>query len=176
MELDNQQERLLGWLGGLIDGEGSFIMSTLAIKDVRYKKSGFHIRPAINVCNSHKETIIRANLLVKKYFGIEMDYYCEPRGIHRPSHILKVSDLNRVFKLAKSLIPYLYTKKQQAILMLEYVESRIPKIENRRNSIYTEREFELAQSIRSLNRLESSETLRQTPKGDDKVQHTEKSL
>lgn len=166
--MDNQQERLalLGWAGGIIDGEGNI---SLVIQ--RVKHGNEKIRPIMKMSNTDP-VLIDLFYTVLKREGIPVWRGSPNRKIrnvkHKPQEQVKVDGFKRFKYFAEVMRPFVRTKRAQLDIVMEYItyrESR-PYHEPR-----TKREYELVELIRKLNKrgLESSEAIRSTPTGEDMV-------
>jgi hypothetical protein len=114
-KMDNQQERLLHWLGGFIDGEGCFGI-------YRKNEAGkiFHY-PILDIVNTNPLDIDRAADIIKRHTGCHID--CKADGINRPKWSLRVLGFKRMRQLLPVIIPYLHGKQEEAQLLLEFCSS-----------------------------------------------------
>jgi hypothetical protein len=176
--LGNPQERLhdLSWLGGIVDGEGCITVSAKGVKTRKHP----YAHPNINITNTD-ELIVRKVMAVFKKYEIAYYLHVVPKTATTLTKMnLTILGYKRAIRFLKLIIPYLVSKKERALLLLEFVESRLTKGPGIR---YSESEKELCRRIWNFNgrgtnhfREESSETLRSAPeKGEDKVQPSEKS-
>lgn len=166
--MDNQQERQIfdrGWLIGLLDGEGSFMIGKIK----RVGRDDFY--PCVNISNANFSMIEKAQSVIKS-LGIPCNV------IHKiKKHIkqknywsLNVQGLKRVKRFMDVLFPYIECRRDQADALRQYVELRLSKPAK---SPFTQDEFNLINKLRKLNgsqRFESSETICQAPNlGEDIV-------
>ncbi|MEA1925852.1 MAG: LAGLIDADG family homing endonuclease [Patescibacteria group bacterium] len=175
---DNQQERRFGWLAGIIDGEGTISMQT-------YRHHG-HVRltPFICIVNSSQEIIQKCNEILEE-IGVAKHYtHRKPNkkkanGLwYKPCKQIRIDGYKSVLKLAQAMDGYLIGKTKQAELIKEYIKNRqgMKRWRNEKGHVmlmkYTPREIDILVEIKSLNRNESPETIRQTLNerfGDDIV-------
>lgn len=129
--MDNQQRKIevdTSWLAGFIDGEGCFMMRKQA--GAYMKRINFvHYRPCIRICNTHMPTLDRVTEILKVH---ELPVHVSHRKYTNPKYLpawdVEVAGIKRAAKWLPLLIPFLYTKKEQAELMLEFCESRLSSI------------------------------------------------
>lgn len=101
-------ELLWAWAAGIVDGEGS-------ISIFKIGKSSYSV--VLHVGMSHKETIAR----IRTIFGdgqIREDK--QPQG-RKTMYVLRLYG-KRAVEIVKRLLPYLFTKKRQAELVIEFDE------------------------------------------------------
>ena len=101
-------ETIYAYLAGIIDGEGCI--------SIRKCKQGKYIyfKPMIEVSMTHRPTIE----FVAKTFGNSVWY--EVRAIYRHKKIYKWRATGtNVIPILKNILPYLITKREQAIVALE---------------------------------------------------------
>lgn len=166
--MDNQQERQvfdIGWLIGIIDGEGSFMIGKIK------RRTTVDFYPLINISNTNYLIIEKAQSVIKS-LGLTCNVMYKPKKHIKRKHYwaLNVQGLKRVKAFLDVIFDYLECRKPQASTLRQYVESRLAKPSK---SPIALDELELINQLRELNgsqRLESSETIRQTPaKGEDIV-------
>ena len=117
---DNQQERLLAWLGGIMDGEGSF-----SITRKRDKGKIFYY-PDISIVNTDPIIIDQCAVTISSICGyhIETKHSCDFGTNNRRKTKLwriRILGFNRCSKFLPKIIPYLVGKKKQAELVLQFV-------------------------------------------------------
>lgn len=139
----NQQERPsemeLGWLAGIIDGEGSLILCC--------NTTGRSIYPELRITSTTKVIIEKCEDIIKK-FGVKyrVGYYKPPQKSERvPSHYISILTAKRMKTVTETILPYLVGKIPQATIILEFCNSRIflPY-----GYPYTERELQLYYEIK----------------------------
>lgn len=116
----------------------------------------------VSVANTHKPTIDRIQAIFKEN-GIGV-WICKNRaklGRYRTEYGVFVCGLKRVHALLNLMEPKLFTKRAQAILLKEFIVSRLAV---GRGHDYSDREHAIVFEIRTLNNSRyltgSSETLR----------------
>jgi hypothetical protein len=133
------------YLAGFIDGEG--YISVVKHKDSRTAR-GFTLHPIINISGSDKEVLNQLNNVVNgKIRTKQKQYGC------KQVYDIQLQDLEGIKALLKSIIPYLLIKSKQATLMKEFVELRL----RNRNKGYTDRELEIAEIFRTINKRGESQ-------------------
>jgi len=140
--MENQQRSLdnrLHWLGGIIDGEG---MITL-IKRVGKNQDGY--TPRISIVNTDISIINEASLIFKK---MSLPHFIQERegtGSWKKKYEIIIGGIQRCRRVIPHIIPVLIAKKNKAILLSEYCESRMS---GKFRSPITTRQHEIAKIIR----------------------------
>ena len=125
--MDNQQGKNLdgAWLGGFLDGEGSFIMLRHARGTKGYPYSQ-QWKPAIKVAGTHEPTLGTVTGILT---GLGLPFHVYRRQPKKPtwspSWYVEVVGLKRCLRWCDSLLIYLRTKREDAELMREYCETRL---------------------------------------------------
>lgn len=124
--MGNQQgkdiEQDAAWLGGFIDGEGSFMVTVTTHRG----KWGRYLTPAFKLANTDIPTL---NVVQAILDALEVAYHVEwrtptvPR--RRRSWMIVVKGMKRTLKFAQALLPYLRTKRSQCEDMIEFCHSRL---------------------------------------------------
>ena len=165
-------EKRIIWLAGFTDGEGTITVFTHLDNSDGYNFRRYQAQYSIVNTNP-----VLINEVQKILNELEVSSHLMTRKRQNENHSdalqLNVRKLTCLVKLLTSLIPYLIGKKAQAELALRFVQSRLarPPVKNG-YSPYNDEEKEISKSLYSLNKkgcFKSSETIRQTPKGDDIV-------
>ena len=134
MSADNQQRRLnsrLGWLGGIIDGEGMITV----IK----RTNGYSFFPRISIANSDKKIINEAVDIFKE---LNLPYYIQSKSYKvgkevRKKYELLVNGLIRCSQVLPHIIPFLVSKKERAKKLLSWCKYRISR---KRGEKYTDKD------------------------------------
>uniref|UniRef100_A0A6M3JY77 Homing endonuclease n=1 Tax=viral metagenome TaxID=1070528 RepID=A0A6M3JY77_9ZZZZ len=128
--MDNQQAKLekqLGWLGGILDGEGSFL---LLKQNARWNtKEGLHsgvfIRPAIKLCNTNIDGI---HDVIKVLDAVGLAYHVSWRkGTKnwKTSWMVEIIGVKRCLRACTLLEKYIVWKKGELKALKDYCASRI---------------------------------------------------
>lgn len=167
----NQQvtESELGWLGGIIDGEGSIGINGR-------ENNRINLVANLQLSNSsplmiQKVIEIMDKLGVKHYIQTHHLSYVNPN--HQDVYKIIIGRQSQLKLFLETIIPYLLVKKPQAELVLRYVTKRVNKGASRGDSKkfpYDEEERLIAKQVFDLNRAsnhrlrkqESSTTTRET--------------
>ena len=131
--MDNQQakieEKELAWLGGFLDGEGSFCM--IRGNRSRRKADGSPVGgfvPRVTVCNtdySIRQIIVDiADTCGLPYYLYDNSKSPTRLSKNKPSWHFAAQGMKRLIPWLTLLIPYLKAKRPQAELLLEYALSR----------------------------------------------------
>jgi len=158
---DNQQvtDIEVGWLAGLIDGEGSF--------DLQH---GHQWTPRITITNTDQRIVERAvDIIHRLDVGVYVWTQTKHNPRHKPIKRLAIRGVKRVHAFLPKIAPALVGKKDQAEKLLEFTSERLER------SFHTNAD-DLGQRVRAelaALRKGTSETLRVAPsakKDEDKVQ------
>ena len=172
--IDNQQRSLeirLSWLGGILDGEGTISFASKYSPTSRQIQ--YHFRPQITVTNSDPKMIEEITKILK---DVDCAYYIKSAGnpnkrkanwkVYTQIHF---EGMRRLHKFLPIITPYLITKRRQAELILQYIESRFS---GGHKDPITDDQLNLVLQVRQLNHrgtLNRPETIRRTPIGEDIV-------
>lgn len=138
----------VGWLAGVIDGEGCISIST--------DKKANRLHAQVFLTNSNQELLMKARRIMLE-IGVE-----NPRlHIHSignskfsyrsnvACHRIYIGTALGMTKLLQAILPQLTSKRLQAELMLEFLQHRKGRSARVR---FTGRDFEIAKAIREVNR------------------------
>ena len=135
--MDNQQatEAELGWLAGIIDGEGTITIQ----RRMRHKKYPEY-EARICIVNTNTDIIYKCDELFHK-MNITPYHQIPNDGAHNklPLYEIRITRLAYIKILLDSIVIYLVGKKSQAQLVLQYVNSRL-KLDNKKDTDWQERE------------------------------------
>jgi intein/homing endonuclease len=116
--MDNPQVTAfeLGWLSGIIDGEGCFSMSPGS-------KGSYNV--GIKLVNTNKIIIEKICEILRK-LGLAFHIYDSTRSSNqRPAKRVEINGVMRVEKALKILLPYIVAKHEEATVLFEYVTKRL---------------------------------------------------
>jgi len=144
--MDNQQERLfnLGWIVGLLDGEGAFCL------DVKRRdgKNDYYA-PAIWVGNTKYSIIDKA---IRFFREVDIPFYVYSKKLPSGKKFtqIRIYGLKRVKRFFDKIdLGYFECRKDQAEILLEYINLRLSKTYN---SPMTDKEHDLALKLKLLNK------------------------
>lgn len=140
------------WLSGFVDGEGC-----LNLNRKIQKGKWISFVPLFQVTNTHKPSIER---IVKILSALGVGSHvinAQLTGNRKPYSCVRTDGMKRVKKLLELLAPFLFTKKEQAELLLEFISIRQSQPVR---SPHGDREIKIYQRIKELNHRGSSETTR----------------
>ena len=137
MSADNPQRRLdirLGWLGGIIDGEGMITV----IK----RSNGYNFCPRISIANTDKILLDEVEKIFKE---LNLSYHFQSKSYkvgekEKIKFEITVNGLRRCSKVLPLIIPFLISKKERAEKLLLWCEYRLSKKSRER---YTEKDKEI---------------------------------
>lgn len=116
-----------GWLSGIIDGEGCFTMS---------KGSRGSYNVGFKLVNTNLEIISKFCEILRK-LRIEYHIYDAHRsGNQRPAKRVEINGPEKLRKALEILLPYLTAKKEQAILLSEYLQTKLNTPHGQMNPVY----------------------------------------
>jgi intein/homing endonuclease len=154
--MDNQQvtEFELGWLIGIIDGEGCYTL-------VRTTPNGnMKLTPAIKIVNTNDEIIEEICMILRK-LGVAYYIYAAWRtGNRKPAKRIEILGFQRIKRFFDILYPRMICRAIQAGLLKEFVERRILKSSKEQ---YDTDEMSIYYALRRENKTGTSETTRETP-------------
>ena len=163
----NQQERLLdlAWLAGLWEGEGCFSL---------FRGSHNRIYAAASLVNTDYKLIEEIHAALDR---LNIGHYIHERrssvknSKHKDSKTIYIVGFKRTEKFLNILLPLMRGKKRKVIQVIQkFIERRLSVPQKER---YASMDFEYINQVRALNKKGtevSSETIRQTPLGEDIVQ------
>lgn len=121
--MDNQQPKSqyeLGWLVGMIEGEGWMILNRQLLPSKNYRYV-----PVIGM-NSTSKILAEEMARIIKSLGVGV--WIGEKHTKNPKWsdqvVLNVRGFQRCKKLLEEIIPYLLLKKEQGILLRDYIEYR----------------------------------------------------
>jgi len=174
-EMDNQQLTLveLGWLAGIIDGEG--YIGVLKQHDKKCQRIDNTVTVQLHISNCDEAIVLKARDIMRK-MGLNpyVRFYKTKKRRSRDHYRLQVKHMAKMVKLLDPLIPYLTgNTKRRAEIVLEFCRLRreqkpeqLPKVKNggRLNSgthkPLTRRMLDLIIECGKLSARGSSETTR----------------
>ena len=134
----------LAWLAGIFDGEGTITTT----------KNHGTTRPLLQVTNTNEKLLSTVQELLHELVGRPIRLCLQKRGklSVRPCYYLYVTKQSEVKTILESLLPYLVGKREQAVLLLEYVTIRLARREacSYQGAPYNQREDVLSSKIKEL--------------------------
>jgi len=122
--MDNQQEssRLiaLGWLAGIIDGEGC-----ISLRKNNRKNQTFLIRPSITIVNTDNRIINKICEILDDYNLPYWKTQYEATKHWKSRYVIEVSGIKRCLKILPIIYPHLIGKQLQAKLIWDWCKSRL---------------------------------------------------
>ncbi|MGD9643968.1 MAG: LAGLIDADG family homing endonuclease [Elusimicrobiales bacterium] len=144
----------LGWLAGLIDGEGCITLTRAHQRD--------SIRPILQITNTSLPLLEKAQRLIEELSGKRPNIKIQSnRGKfgYRTCYIIQIRRHATIASVLRALTPHMVAKREQTELVLAFVESRMsaPRrvMRGRRGGYYkqwySEVELELLERVHRLN-------------------------
>jgi hypothetical protein len=142
----------LGWLAGIIEGEGTL---TLAIDR---RKNYLRYQAMLQICNTDSGIILESINIIKS-LGVKYYFYCREKGFNghlgkKTLYNLQINRMESLKLILEKIIPFMFSlKKSKAILIEQWLNLRIPKKNQKSNMDrqYTSEELSLIEKIRNLN-------------------------
>jgi hypothetical protein len=150
--MDNQQatDLELGWLSGIIDGEGCF---TLA----KGSNSGFS--PGFKLVNTNEMIVTEVIFIFTKLKIPYFIYNSFRTGKQRPAKRIEVNGIKRLKYTIELLLPYLMAKKLEAQFMLDWINIRL-SLPQKHPTL--REEWNIYYNLRDIKKSGASETTRET--------------
>ena len=133
------------YLAGFIDGEG--YLSVVTHSDTRTKRE-FTLQPVIAIGSVDKIILDEISKITTGKFQSR-----KKQKNNKQLYALYIQDLDGIQYCLKKILPYLVIKKEQAILLNEYVKLRLKN----RNKGYSDRELEIAKLFKTINKRGDSQ-------------------
>lgn len=135
--MDNPQGTLnvtdveVGWLAGIVDGEGTVAFSVYKAPHYR----DIRVKPQVIIGSTEKVMIDAvAHILGRLGVGVHFDTRTSrhPNAFaasrYKPFHVANVCGFKRVGRLLPTIIPHLVTqKRQKSEMVLRYIKQRLEK-------------------------------------------------
>lgn len=149
----------LGFIVAFIEGEGCIFINTVRRK--KYPNKIYHY-PCISICNTDKELIEK----VTKILGKKADMVLRSTNNkkHKGIYQFSINKILDIYQILKTIEPHLISKKEQAKLVMEFIENRNKN--RKRWSIgengmyvpvdYTKKQKEIVKQVKQLNKRGSS--------------------
>jgi hypothetical protein len=146
MDRDNHAGKLstIGWIAGFFDGEGYIGLWKRTDHRVGYKDT---YRPSVVIANTDKKTIdyLSEQLLS---FGITNHIKYRPsKKSWRESWVVEINGFKRLKKFIDFIEEHCITKKEQVLLVKEFIERRMAVF---KNVPYIERDHEIYEKLKLL--------------------------
>lgn len=152
---DNQQESLLWWLGGIIDGEGciTIIHHRLHLNTTR---EGLLFQPVIIITNTDKLLIETSqNILRNSDIPFYTSYY-ERKEKRKEKWLIRILGLKRVSKALTILTPYIISKKEIAKSVKRFCDLRLTRplevtsYGGKTKPMYSDEEFDVISRVAEM--------------------------
>ena len=154
LSADNQQitDTDIAWLAGIMDAEGSIGL---------YKNGNGNYYARVTITNTDIRMFDKIkNILEKLHLSVYIKENERQKGRNwKPRWQMVFSGSTKPKKFLNTLMPYLVTKKLEAKLTLEFIESRsIKRYQNREGSLWskaplTKREQSLVDEVKNLKQV-----------------------
>jgi len=152
LSLTHQDEIDLSWMGGLLDGEGSFNLHGKRDAQHNGKKGGRKISVQIRMGNTNPEILAEYIRLLNKYDIGHYIYKQQSRPWHKIATIVAVNRMISVYCLAKLIYPYVRAKRPHCYLVMNFLESRFKRASQGYNILYSDSELSWMDKLQEANR------------------------
>jgi hypothetical protein len=132
----------LGYICGIIDGEGS-----IGITQQKRKDEGITLRPYVQIVNTDYEAI----KFLQSELGGDIQIHVSKNSKEKDTYHLRIMNTQLVLNTLRKILSGLKIKREQAILVIEFCESRL-KGAIERGLGYTEQELEIFHKVKELNK------------------------
>lgn len=147
--MDNQQRKVeeLAWLAGFFDGEGSIHFRKTTGQRLKGMKLEYQY-PNMRICGTHEGTLeVIGEILRQNDLPFHVSRRFPTSDKHAPSWDIECKGMKRCKRWLETLLPYLKTKYEQAVLMLEFIDLRLSDIDYSGRG-YSDREQEIIEQLR----------------------------
>lgn len=179
--MDNQQVTPyeIGWLAGIVDGEGYIGM--IACYDKR-RSGSVQIDVQMHICNTDEAIILKCQEIIRK-IGVN-PYIRASKGhtnVKKDVFKIQIKHMRKLKIVLDVLLPYLVGNKQErAKLIIKFIELRMENPGMRKTEgigrersgrifPYTDEELELFEACQPLQKRGTSETIRKTQRKNSEI-------
>lgn len=134
----------LGWLIGVIDSDGSYVLS----KQYHHRSKVLYFFPSIEITNDSEELIFNCDRIIKEQFKVGAYISPRLRKNGKTGYKISLRGMKRLYKSLPLIAAYEVAKKKQADLLLEYVTNRMTI---NRGTPVSDRDVDIAIELRELN-------------------------
>jgi len=134
----------LGWLIGVINSDGSYVLS----KQYHYRSGTLYFFPSIDISNDNEELAANCVRIIKEWFKVGAYILPKPRKTGKMGYQISLRGVKRLHKSLPTIAKYEIAKKKQAELLLEYINNRMTV---NRGTPVTDRDIAIAIELRKLN-------------------------
>lgn len=170
----------IGWLAGIIDGEG--YLGFQVENDRRGGRKSFGIRPSLHISNTDEEIVLRSQAICRK-LGINPYIRATKANTHirKDQYRLQIHSMSTLDTLLRAVRDNLTGLKQmRADLMLEFIESRKQaqwtwiKPDNATGQSgamkpYSDREWQIVHECKAYQERGASETTRRAQRQTSEI-------
>lgn len=152
--IDNQQERLLWWLGGIIDGEGCITINHHMMYH-RHKtktKQSLLFAPAIIIVNTNRILIDKCQEILRNAGIAFYVTYSPGKEKVKEKWSISIIGIKRCVRALNIISHYLIGKREEANLVKEFCETRLA-VNGKTSSLermYSDRDFEIIMRVAKI--------------------------
>jgi hypothetical protein len=142
-------EARLGWIAGIIDGEGSITVTSNPASKRQLNSFG-QLQPKLTMWNTDQRLVSEFMDILDENNIPHHVFTQKPRGKNINKKVqfrVEIHGLKRIMKALPPIIPYLISKRGEAEAIMAFCASRLSR---QQNSPYSEEEIRLANLTREI--------------------------
>ena len=119
----------IGWLAGIIDGEGTIGITRSNAKAYKHP----YLKPTFHISNTNTKILDKAEMIIRKIHPFtKVHITVTNRNVERQKtgYRLSVDSQKDMIKILPVIIPYLIAKKEQATLLLDFCTRRVLRLKH----------------------------------------------
>lgn len=145
----NQEDTIdLAWLGGILDGEGSFNLHWKHDKTRRKPRAHVQIRMG----NTNTEILSEYIRILNKFEIPFYQYTQQAQKHHKIATIICVNRISSVLKFCNLIFGFLRGKRGHCFFVKNFVESRLSRTSGKYNIEYNDNEIGWLNDLRKINK------------------------
>jgi len=181
--MGNQQatREEIGWLAGIIDGEG--YLGFNYNKDKRKKRGDYvFLTPCLHISNTDEEIVLKSRDIVRK-LGVNPYIRATKatKQVRKDQYRIQIHHMAKMKIILDIVLPYLTgIKKKRAELILEFIELRKsaswiwtkpnnPTNQGGASKPYSEREWQIYHECKAIQKRGASETIRRAQRSTSEI-------
>ena len=144
----------LGYLAGIIDGEGSVTLNRLRQQNGKWK-----ISARIDITNSDCQLLSFCASILEELTGKQVKFILTDQRANRQVFRIQIQRRTSVVAVLDAIEPYLISKKEQARIIRQFLKIKSPY------SVWTEAQAVLHANILNLNKIGNTHLARNDYQG-----------
>jgi hypothetical protein len=159
----------IGWLAGVLDGEGSITMSRPGKERASWHAAVFITNTDLRLLQKAQEILFGMGIEEARLHLHDRRYSKAETMQNRPCYRIYVGTCAGMRRLLEAVLPQLTAKREQAILLLEYLSRRQPPARTRANA----RDHEIGRLLSLMNRGHEGAVETERPPGKSQMSQSE---